>query len=153
MTLNSRRTVSYYFIHPEKEVGDDLLKHLRVYFKIDHFKSIKTLKQEMSFVNKLEIVKIIASSSLSKDDIDYLVAENKIYQIIFYGLNSNKQELNGKIVATAENVEDLIKKLNEKESKDTLNVSSHNLLLVDKDTKLLNKYRLSYHCNTTFTGN
>jgi hypothetical protein len=56
-------------------------------------------------------------------------------------------------VATAENVEDLIKKLNEKESKDTLNVSSHNLLLVDKDTKLLNKYRLSYHCNTTFTGN
>jgi hypothetical protein len=101
----------------------------------------------------LEIVKIIASSSLSKDDIDYLVAENKIYQIIFYGLNSNKQEINGKIVATAENVEDLIKKLNEKESKDTLNVSSHNLLLVDKDTKLLNKYRLSYHCNTTFTGN
>lgn len=88
MTLNSRKTVSYYFIHPEKEVGDDLMKHLRTYFKIDHFKSIKTLKQEMSFVNKMEIVKIIASSTLPKEDIDYLIGENKIYQIIIYGQNS-----------------------------------------------------------------
>ncbi len=112
MTLNSRKTVSYYFIHPEKEVGDDLMKHLRTYFKIDHFKSTKTLKQEMSFVNKMEIVKIIASSTLSKEDIDYLVGENKIYQVIIYGQNSNKYELNGKIVASAENVDDLIKKLN-----------------------------------------
>jgi hypothetical protein len=56
-------------------------------------------------------------------------------------------------VTSSENIDDLIKKLNEKESKDILNISSHNLLLVDKDTKLLNKYRLNYHCNTTFAGN
>lgn len=90
------------------------MKQLSTYFKIDHFKSIKTLKQEMSFVNKLEIVKIIAPSSLPKEDLDYLIAESKIYQIIFYGPNSNSQQLNGKIVATAEEAADLVKKLNEK---------------------------------------
>lgn len=56
-------------------------------------------------------------------------------------------------MTSSDNIDDLIKKLNEKESKDILNISSHNLLLVDKDTKLLNKYRLNYHCNTTFAGN
>jgi hypothetical protein len=56
-------------------------------------------------------------------------------------------------VTSSDNIDDLIKKLNEKESKDILNISSHNLLLVDKHTKLLNKYRLNYHCNTTFAGN
>jgi hypothetical protein len=36
----------------------------------------------------MEIVKIIASSTLPKEDIDYLIGENKIYQIIIYGPNS-----------------------------------------------------------------
>lgn len=27
---------------------------------------------------------------------------------------------------------------------------SNNILLVDEDTKLVNKYRLNYHCNTKF---
>jgi hypothetical protein len=33
-----------------------------------------------------------------------------------------------------------------------LTISSSNILLVDSDTKLLNKYRLNYQCNINFNG-
>lgn len=53
MSLTNRKTVSYYLIHPHKDVAiDETLKGLRAYFKVDHFPEIKTLKQEMAFVNK-----------------------------------------------------------------------------------------------------
>lgn len=42
--------------------------------------------------------------------------------------------------------------LTELEQKDTVEVASTNLLLIDQDTKLLNKYRLNFQCNIGFRG-
>lgn len=75
MTLTNRTVVSYYLINPNKDSSiDDLIRSLRQYFKIDYFPEIKTLKQEMSFVNKQEVVKVIASADATTQDIDYLQA-------------------------------------------------------------------------------
>ena len=42
-----------------------------------------------------------------------------------------------------------MKVLNELEEKDSLEIPANNvLLMIDQDTKILNKYRLNYHCNT-----
>lgn len=43
--------------------------------------------------------------------------------------------------------------LNKLEEKDTLEIPPTNaLFLIDQDTKSLNKYRLSYHCNTKYSN-
>jgi hypothetical protein len=66
MSLQNRKIVSYYFIYTEQsEQFHHLLNELRQYFKLDHFPTIKTLKQEMSFVGKSEIVKVIVSDNIS----------------------------------------------------------------------------------------
>lgn len=65
MSLTNRKTVSYYLIHPQKDAAiDETLRGLRAYFKVDYFPEIKTLKQEMAFVNKHEIVKVVVSTDL-----------------------------------------------------------------------------------------
>lgn len=152
MTLTNRKTVSYYLIHPNRDASiDQLLISLRTYFKVDYFPEIKTLRQEMAFVNKHEIVKVIASAHLTPADVEYLQNESKIYQIIILGHPQNA--LNSpKIVRTVEHSTDLLSALNQLEEKDSLTIASSNLLLVDSDTKLLNKYRLNYQCNTNYNG-
>ncbi len=53
MTLTNRKTISYYLIHPSKDSSIvNVINGLRGYLKVDHFPEIKTLKQEMAFVNK-----------------------------------------------------------------------------------------------------
>ncbi len=42
-----------------------MLTQLRNYFKLDYFREIKTLKQEMSFVHKNQIVKVIVTDAIS----------------------------------------------------------------------------------------
>lgn len=67
MSLQNRKTVSYYFISPEQSSEfTKLLNELRQYFKLEHFPTIKTLKQEMSFVGKLELVKVIVPHIINK---------------------------------------------------------------------------------------
>lgn len=66
MSLQNRKIVSYYFISTEhSEQFTNLLNELRQYFKLDHFPTIKTLKQEMSFVGKSEVVKVIVTHNIS----------------------------------------------------------------------------------------
>jgi hypothetical protein len=60
----------------------------------------------MSFVNKHEIVKIIASSDLPQTDVEYLQNEVKVYQIILLGPNNYKANLS-KIAKIVENYSDL----------------------------------------------
>ena len=60
----------------------------------------------MSFVNKHEIVKIIASSDLPQTDVEYLQNEAKIYQIILLGPNNYKVNFS-KIAKIVENYSDL----------------------------------------------
>ena len=43
----------------------------------------------MAFVNKHEIVKVIASGELAQQDFEYLQNEGKIYQVIQLGKNEN----------------------------------------------------------------
>jgi hypothetical protein len=149
MTLSNRRIVSYYLIHPLKDASiEDMLRQLRGYFKVDHFPEIKTLKQEMAFVNKHEIVKVIASHDLSPQDLDYLQNESKINQVILLGKNQQHSALS-KVVRAVE-PDQLLAALNELEEKDSLTIPPSNLLLVDEDTRLLNKYRLNYQCNTHY---
>lgn len=57
------------------------------------------------------------------------------------------------MIGSASSSQSLISLLNSLEEKDSLDIPSSNLLLLnDQDTKLVNKYRLNYHCNTHFTG-
>lgn len=66
MSLQNRKIVSYYLISTEhSEQFNNLLNELRQYFKLDHFTTIKTLKQEMSFVGKSEVVKVIITHNIS----------------------------------------------------------------------------------------
>lgn len=112
MTLANRRKVSYYLIHPRKDAAiEAILKELRTYFKVDHFPEIKTLKQEMTFVNKHEIVKVIAAGELGQQDFEYLQNEGKIYQIIQLGKNEKYSSLK-KVVATVDNESKLLATLN-----------------------------------------
>lgn len=71
-TLKNKKTISYYLIAPNKTTVAPLLTHLRHYFKIESFLSVQTLKQEMIFVHKLEIVKVILTQPLPPQDLDYL---------------------------------------------------------------------------------
>jgi len=63
--MTSRKSVSYYFIHFQSADHKDMLTQLRNYFKLDYFREIKTLKQEMSFVHKNQIVKVIVTDAIS----------------------------------------------------------------------------------------
>ena len=66
MSLQNRKSVSYYFITPDNSSDlNNLLNELRQYFKLEHFPTIKTLKQEMSFVGKLELVKVIITNKIT----------------------------------------------------------------------------------------
>ena len=105
----------------------------------------------MAFVNKHEIVKVIASGELAQQDFEYLQNEGKIYQVIQLGKNEKHASFK-KIIATVENDSKLLATLNELEGKDNLSNPPSNILLVDEDTKMLNKYRLNYHCNTNYVG-
>ena len=69
MSLNNHKTVSYYIIAPNSIPN---LSQLRQYFKIDTFPSVSTLKQEMSFVNRFEIVKVIITDQVPNEDVNYL---------------------------------------------------------------------------------
>jgi hypothetical protein len=76
MSLKSKKTISYYFIQPHRDADlESTLKHLRQYFKLDYFPEIKTLKQEMSFVHKHQIVKVIFTKDLPLEDLEYLQQE------------------------------------------------------------------------------
>ena len=66
MSLQNRKSVSYYFITPDNSSDfNNLLNELRQYFKLEHFPTIKTLKQDMSFVGKLELVKVIITNKIT----------------------------------------------------------------------------------------
>ena len=69
MLLKNRKIVSYYLI---STTSTNALHSLLEYFKIDTFPSVNTLKQEMSFVGKDEVVKVIVTDSVPPQDIDYL---------------------------------------------------------------------------------
>jgi hypothetical protein len=45
-----------------------------------------------------------------------------------------------------------VKALLKLQEKDILEVPSSSILLVDEDTKLLNKYRLNFHCATKYSS-
>lgn len=53
MNMQNRKMVSYYCICAQNTSSlAATLTMLRQYFKIEHFPTVKTLKQEMVFVNK-----------------------------------------------------------------------------------------------------
>ena len=106
----------------------------------------------MSFIGANQIVKVIASCQLWEEDIAYLQQEDKVAQVILLGEDTNHQSNYPKIKAQAQGKDQLLKVLSELEAKDTVEVASTNLLLIDQDTKLLNKYRLNYQCNIGFKG-
>lgn len=83
MTLANRKKVSYYLIHSQKGTYIlQWLQQLQQHFKIDHFMDIKTMKQEMSLVGKHEVIKAIVTDALPSQDIEYLIAEQKVNQIV-----------------------------------------------------------------------
>ena len=47
---------------------------------------------------------------------------------------------------------DFLALLNSLEDKDSLQIEPSNILVADQDTKILNRYRLSFQCNTNFKG-
>ena len=144
MSLTNRKVVSYYLISSQHGPA---LSPLRQYFKIDTFPSVATLKQEMSFVNRTEIVKVIFSDGLPQSDLEYLQNEPKISQLI--GFSTNVQ--GNKIAGNANNATELVSLLNSLEEKDKLEIPASNMLFtIDQDTKILNKYRLNYHCNSIY---
>lgn len=153
MSLRSSKTVSYYFVHPHTPSLQPLLGQLRSYFKLDHFPELKTLKQEMSFVHRNQIVKVILPPNYPSDTYDYLQNEPKISQLVLYGSAPALAQNYPKIAATANSDQELLPLLSQLEEKDALEIPSSNLLLlIDQDTKLLNRYRLNYHCNTRYSG-
>jgi len=144
MSLKNRKIVSYYLISAQTPSA---LKPLREYFKIDTFPSVNTLKQEMSFVGRDEVVKVIITESVTPQDIDYLQGEPKVQQLL--GFNSGAK--GGKMGGNARSTEELIMLLNNLEDKDHLEIPANNVLFtIDQGTKKLNLYRLNYHCNITY---
>ena len=57
-----------------------------------------------------------------------------------------------KLAGYCENKNDFLTLLNSLEQKDSLQISPSNVLIADLDTKLLNRYRLNFQCNTHFKG-
>lgn len=71
ISLKHSKTVSYYIIDPLHQTDLPTLQKIRSYFKLDSFPSIKTLKQELSFYNQGQIIKVICCQP-SKEDLEYL---------------------------------------------------------------------------------
>jgi hypothetical protein len=91
MSLKNRKTVSYYLIAAQ---NGPTLSTLRQYFKIDTFPSVATLKQEMAFVHRFEIVKVIVTD-IPQQELEYLNQEAKISQIIGYGCHPKSSKTAG----------------------------------------------------------
>ena len=100
ISLKNRKTVSYYFISSSLQASE--LSKLRKSFKIDIFPSLATLKQEMSFVNRFELVKIVVCENLNQLDLGYLQQEQKVSQVITFKLPSMKGQ---KIIGNANTLE------------------------------------------------
>lgn len=95
MSLKNRKTVSYYIISNQKASIAPVLSSIRHYFKVDIFPSVATLKQEMSFVHRFEVVKVIITGDLPTSDIDYLTQEPKITQLINFNSSAKGTKVAG----------------------------------------------------------
>jgi hypothetical protein len=79
---------------------------------------------------------------------EFLQREQRVYQIVLVGDGDPPVPLR-KIKPVA-SWHLLLAFLRELLSRDPLEINSSTLLLVDEDTKILNKYRLNFHCATRF---
>jgi hypothetical protein len=121
MSLKSKKAISYYFIQAHRNPDlDSTLKQLRQYFKLDYFPEVKTLKQEMSFVHKNQIVKVIFTRDLPAEDLEYLQGETKISQLVQFGEGPASLKKYSKVVGEAKSAQSLIELLNGLEEKDAL---------------------------------
>lgn len=86
----------------------------------------------MSLVSKNEVNKAIVCDDLAAQDLEYLIAEGKVNQIVIICKNDGFLPHSKRIVRVGEDFwKDTVGVLNRLEERDSLNIPSSNLLMVD----------------------
>lgn len=113
------------------------------------FSELRTLKQELAFIGPDDLVKVIvaAGAGVGEAEMGFLQRERKIYQIVQVG---GEPPIPLRKVRPVADWAQLLPFLRELQAGDELFLPSSTILLADEDTKLLNKYRLNFHCATKF---